>query len=365
MGIHRGSAYNTLAMNPPAIRYTETVDGFRIAFSESGAGVPLVLMPQPVTHLSLFWHSKTHRPFFEQLGQRFRLVQYDGRGTGLSDRGVAPETTLLDQAQDLEAVVNAAGLERFVVFAPNIQAHVAVRFAVEHPERVLALLLWQAIPHNHGTDAGFMAGLSEHDWERALVMCAQVFLPGEDLETAVRVVRSCATQDDSIRLARAAELSSIEDLLPQLRVPTLLLYKTMAYRRTAEWARLMVTSIPDARLVALDDDGDLYGYPRDSRKLAGAIDSFMAALDLPVVAAASSLGVTGTGMTDRSLTARERELLAFLAAGRTNREIAAELVISERTVARHVTNIYTKIGAHGKAEATAYAIRHRIAWLRG
>jgi pSer/pThr/pTyr-binding forkhead associated (FHA) protein len=61
------------------------------------------------------------------------------------------------------------------------------------------------------------------------------------------------------------------------------------------------------------------------------------------------------------LTPRESEVLRLIAAGGTNREIARDLVLSERTVARHITNIYTKIGAHGKAEATAYALKHRLA----
>ena len=167
-------------MNPPAIRYVRTEDGFRIAYMECGAGVPLVLLPQPLSNLELFWRSMTHRPFFEHLAQRFRLVQYDGRGTGLSDRALAPGTTVEDLEQDFLAVVEKTGAVPGLIFAPNLSAHIAVRFACAHPEKVLALILWQAFPHR-ATEASFIADLAMRDWERLLVMQAQTFLPGEDL----------------------------------------------------------------------------------------------------------------------------------------------------------------------------------------
>ena len=349
-------------MNPPAIRYLQTDDGFRIAFTECGAGVPLVLMPQPFSNLELFWRSRTHRPFFEQLAERFRLVQYDGRGTGLSDRALAPETTVEDLEQDLAAVVEKTGIGPCLVFAPNFSAHIAVRFAFAQPKKVLALMLWQALPNNRGTEAGFVADLALRDWERLLVMQAQTFLPGEDLETAVRITRASVTSEDTRRIALAAEMSSIEDMLPSLRVPVLLLYKTMAFRRTTEIARTMVTSIPGAQLVALEDDGDLYGFPRDSRKLIEAIDSFVDTLGLHGYARAPASAISaGDGGTVTALTARERELLTLVAGGRTNGEIADDLTISERTVARHITNIYAKIAVRSRAEATAFAIRNGLA----
>jgi len=70
-------------------------------------------------------------------------------------------------------------------------------------------------------------------------------------------------------------------------------------------------------------------------------------------------GLTRPAFPDK-LTGREVEVLRLIAAGRTNREISGDLVLSERTVARHITNIYGKIGAANKAEATAYAIRHNL-----
>lgn len=61
------------------------------------------------------------------------------------------------------------------------------------------------------------------------------------------------------------------------------------------------------------------------------------------------------------LTAREIEVVRLLAAGRTNREIAAELVISEHTVGRHVQNMFAKLGVSSRAAATAFAVEHHLA----
>jgi DNA-binding NarL/FixJ family response regulator len=60
------------------------------------------------------------------------------------------------------------------------------------------------------------------------------------------------------------------------------------------------------------------------------------------------------------LTARELQVLRLVAAGQTNRSIAADLVLSERTVDRHVSNILTKLGVSSRAAATAYAYQHQL-----
>ena len=122
------------------MQYVQTRDGYRIAFAACGAGPSLVLMPQPLSHVNLMWRAKSHAPFFEQLAQRFQLIQYDGRGLGLSDRGLPDDFSVADGEPDLEAVVDAAGLERLLIFAPQ-PGHVAIRYAVAHADRVQALIL--------------------------------------------------------------------------------------------------------------------------------------------------------------------------------------------------------------------------------
>jgi DNA-binding NarL/FixJ family response regulator len=109
-------------------------------------------------------------------------------------------------------------------------------------------------------------------------------------------------------------------------------------------ARELTSKIPGARLVTVEG-GSLAPFLEDVGAITGAIDEF--------------LGEGGD--SPDGLTPREVQVLRLIAAGRSNREIAEDLTLSERTVARHVTNIYTKVGVHSKAEATAYAFRHDLA----
>lgn len=96
-------------MSSPPGHHVRTADGYRIAYMESGHGVPLVQMPLPLNHLTLMWRTETRRRLFEGLAERFCLMQYDGRGESMSDRRLPDTLRIEDFDQDLESVVNAAG----------------------------------------------------------------------------------------------------------------------------------------------------------------------------------------------------------------------------------------------------------------
>jgi DNA-binding NarL/FixJ family response regulator len=81
-----------------------------------------------------------------------------------------------------------------------------------------------------------------------------------------------------------------------------------------------------------------------------------AAPDLARVEALSGRVATGAG----GLTPRELEVLRLVAAGETNKAIAADLFVSERTVDRHMSNIFAKLGVSSRAAATAHASRHGL-----
>ena len=81
---------------------------------------------------------------------------------------------------------------------------------------------------------------------------------------------------------------------------------------------------------------------------------------VPDLARVQALSQTKAAKKAGGLTAREVQLLRLVAAGKTNRAIAAELVLSERTVDRHVSNTFTKLGVSSRAAATAYAYQHQL-----
>src|SRR3989304_5079376 len=126
----------------PRIQYARTVDGVSIAYSTRGEGLPLVQAPPiPFSQVQLAWEMPEDRAWWEMTADRIRLIRYDSRGTGLSDRNVR-DFSLDAHVCDLEAVVDHLGLERFVLWAFILSGPTAITYAARHPERVSHLILW-------------------------------------------------------------------------------------------------------------------------------------------------------------------------------------------------------------------------------
>src|SRR3990172_12380646 len=122
----------------PRIQYVKTSDGVNIAFCVMGEGTPLVMVPPPpLCHAQLAWETWGH--LLKPLARRFRLVWYDSRGSGLSDRD-ASDFSMEAMVRDLEAVVARAALESFVLLSIGDAVPIAVTFAAARPERVSHLI---------------------------------------------------------------------------------------------------------------------------------------------------------------------------------------------------------------------------------
>jgi pimeloyl-ACP methyl ester carboxylesterase len=133
-------AFRPTAPPKQQIRFCTARDGTRLAYATIGAGPPLVKAANWLTHLDYDWETPVWRHWLSELSRRFRLVRYDERGCGLSDRDV-PRIAFEDWIEDLETVVDAAGLERFPLLGISQGGPVAIAYAVRHPERVSHLVL--------------------------------------------------------------------------------------------------------------------------------------------------------------------------------------------------------------------------------
>lgn len=123
------------------IRFCATRDGTRIAYATHGSGPPLVKVAHWLTHVEHDWESPVWRHWLSALGQDHTVVRYDNRDTGLSDRDVA-RVSLDAWVEDLEAVVDDAGLTRFPLLAMCQAGPVGIAYAARHPERVSRLVLY-------------------------------------------------------------------------------------------------------------------------------------------------------------------------------------------------------------------------------
>jgi DNA-binding CsgD family transcriptional regulator len=150
---------------------------------------------------------------------------------------------------------------------------------------------------------------------------------------------------------KAAEATDVSDLLGAVCAPTLILFDSTFPFASFDLCRRVASGIPNARLVMMHESFMI--GPRHEQTVA-TIEQFLRE------GVISEQPVEPVSYARATLTQREREVLRLIAAGHANKTIASQLGMSERTAARHITNLYAKIGAHSKAAATAYAIRNKL-----
>ncbi len=237
------------------MQYATTRDGVRIAFGTAGKGSWLVRAPGlPFTHCQLEWSQGSE--FFDHLADNWSVVQFDPRGTGLSDRDVT-DFSLEARLLDLEAVVAKLGLETFALHGIGWSGPLVITYAVRHPERVSQLIL----DDSQARTADFMnvpqvRALDQliEEWDSFLEHMVFTFfgLGREQARPHIEFFRACITQDVARRIFAAVRQDDATALLSQVTMPALIVQHGSASKQNVEAARVMAASIPNARLVMLD-----------------------------------------------------------------------------------------------------------------
>ncbi len=275
----------------PRIQYARTSDGVSIAFWTLGEGMPLVHMPLLFSHIQLEWQLPECRRWYERLAQKRKLVRYDYRGFGLSERDIA-EFPLDAQVLDLEAVVDRLGLERFALLGLWHSGPVAIAYAARHPQRVSNLLLWctyaRASEWSQSPQIQSVRTLMDKDWAFYTEAVAHTLLgwsAGEPARRYAGLIRESVTQQtlQAVVIPGLNEFD-VAPFLPQVRSPTLVLHRRQ-FGLDVDVARRLASRIPDARLALLEGTSGA-PYLGDMEAVAAAIDEFLGEGEQTALAAA-------------------------------------------------------------------------------
>jgi pimeloyl-ACP methyl ester carboxylesterase/DNA-binding winged helix-turn-helix (wHTH) protein len=247
------------------IRYCTTSDGVRLAYASTGSGPPLVKASNWLTHLDLEWDSPVWRHWWAELSAHHRVIRYDERGNGMSQRDVS-EVSFETWVRDLETIVDAAGLERFALLGISRGGAIAIAYAVKHPERVSHLVLYGAFAAGHQ----FIDPPEEIEARRALISLVRLgwgvnnpafckvftcrFFPDAtpaNEQWFDELQRVSTSAENAARLMEIDDEIDVRTLLPRVTVPTLVVHCDRDQAVRAERGRFLAAKIPGARYVSL------------------------------------------------------------------------------------------------------------------
>jgi pimeloyl-ACP methyl ester carboxylesterase/DNA-binding CsgD family transcriptional regulator len=348
-----------LTRHLPSVRFCSSADGTRIAWTRAGSGLPIVRAAHFLTHIERDVGSQVWGPLLAALAREGEVIRYDQRGCGLSDHDV-DDCSLDAMVADLAAVVDAAGLDRFVLFGPSQGGAIAIRYAARHPERVHKLVLLGGFsrgPCRRGLGeeaearARLMISMIELGWGQGNPAFHQAFstmlmpdAPPELTDELNDLQRASTTPAQAARIFSAVNQFDASADIAYIVAPTLVAHARDDARVPLSEGRLIAAGVRDARFAVLESRNHVLvrGEP--------AFDQFFSE-----VHAFLAEGAAPDSGAFPSLTPRERDLLQLVAMGLDNAQIAARLSRSEKTVRNNVSALFERLGVENRSQAIVRA----------
>ena len=344
------------------IRFCTSRDGVRIAYAVCGNGPPLVWSPHWMRHLKYDWVGPLWRPWLELLTRHHTVIRYDWRGCGLSDReGVALHPH--SHYEDLEAVIAAAGFERFSLFGMGHGTRIGMAYAARFPTRVSRLVLSGASTCGRVARGQTPEEAAEEEirlnamalsWQTDTPAYARFFTTfhfpdanADQYRAHNELLRLATSPANAVAMMKSFHRADVRDSIANVRCPTLVMHSRDESIIPFDWGREVAAQIPDARFVPLESRNHVL-LPHEPAwpQMVEAIDEFLLARSDASIAAPMALD---------KLTQREDEVLELVAKGLDNSTIGKRLGISERTARNHVSTILSKLGVNSRAQAIVRA----------
>jgi pimeloyl-ACP methyl ester carboxylesterase/DNA-binding CsgD family transcriptional regulator len=343
------------------IRYLRAPDGVRLAWAEAGAGHALVKAANWLTHLEYDWESPVWRHWMRFFSANFRFVRHDERGCGMTDWNVG-DLSFERWVEDLEAVVAASEpQEPFALLGISQGAATCIAYAVRYPERVSHLLLYGGYARGtfHRDDPDkerlyrAMIELVRLGWGSDNPSFRQVFtsrfVPGassEQIGWFNELCRKTTSPEMAARLLETRADINVMPILGAVRTPTLVLHSRDDDVIPIVEGHILAAGIQNAQFIELDSQNHVLLETEPAwKRFCEEVLEFTGVKNLKY----------GEDPAFAALSPREREVLALVAEGFGNAQIAVRLSISEKTVRNHVSNIFDKLGVWTRAQAIVFA----------
>lgn len=283
-------ALPTGSIRPTPVRYARTADGTAIAYQVAGSGaVDVLAVPGYVHHLDIWWNAPTDR-LVRRLTSTGRLVVFDKRGMGLSDR---PDAVDVDAwTLDALAVLDAAGIERAVILGVAAGAITALQLAAQHPDRVRALVLHEGFARQlvaPDYDIGFEPAIidayadnMERGWGTGVALSSAAPSLAHDPTVRAywaRYQRLSASPTGAVRLLHASAEADVRELLSSIHVPTLVIHAKGDLLIPLAQGRYVADHIAGADFIVLDSDVHLICVSDVLEQVADHIEAFVQRLD--------------------------------------------------------------------------------------
>jgi pimeloyl-ACP methyl ester carboxylesterase/DNA-binding CsgD family transcriptional regulator len=328
----------------------------RVAYEVRGDGPPLIAPAWWVSHLELDWHSAGFRRFWEGVADGYTFIRYDRLGVGMSDRTMLDsDLTIEEEVATLRALLDELQLDRVSLIGGSCGSCTAIAFAAAYPERVERLVLYGSYADGaaitaRGVGDAIRAAVRAH-WGLGSRVLSDMFLADADSadhQSFSRFQREAATAETAAALLGFVYRLDVREYLPLIRTPALVVHRRNDRAVPFRLGREVAAAIPGATFVPVQGSahfpwhGDVESVVRVCRE---------------ALAPGQPSPRDATGPEEVLLSGREREVLACVARGLSDHEIAEQLVLSSHTVHRHVANIRRKLGRNSRTAAVAEAAR--------
>jgi pimeloyl-ACP methyl ester carboxylesterase len=270
------------------IGFCTTVDGARIAYATVGNGPALLVSQHNPSHIGVEWEEPRVREFWEAIGRHHMVIRYDKHGCGLSDRN-RTDFSLEFEVRTIESIVKELGLKSFSLWGQGGQGGAAaLAYAVKFPNRVSRLILCNAQARWHGSVKSSWGGASRETFQTlrrsnsrmaqlasAEIMLGSALLYASPLQWYFRMFEESVAPEmlDKMMASHVYNID-LRELLPKVRVPTLVVHYRKNRAIPFEAGRELAAGIPGARLVPLDGDIHIFFFS-DTRPLLRAVAEFL------------------------------------------------------------------------------------------